>query len=162
MLLQLPVKPYTLKFLTRHLGAAYKLGNVDIYGRFLFALLRQPRTDKQYDDYLDRYTAKFPVRIVPYLVGDRACKNCSPLTVVHFNSFVEEIFYKEFHDFVQFRVEENGVQAKVAIERFCSRFELSEDDISYETLKKNWQRYLKKEKKRRQTGETPSGLSLAA
>ncbi|MGI4865428.1 MAG: hypothetical protein ACRYFZ_16010 [Janthinobacterium lividum] len=162
MLLTLPVKPYTLKFLTRHLGAGYKLGNSDIFGRFLYGLLRSPRTDRQYEDYLDRYTAEFPVRIVPYLVADRACKNCSPLTIVHFNGFVEEIFYKEFHDFVLFRVEEDHMEAKVAIEKFCKRFALTEDDVAYETLKKNWQRFFKKEKKRRQTPDSPSGLSLAA
>jgi hypothetical protein len=159
VLLHLPVKPYTLKFLTRHLGPNYKLGNGDIYGRVVFWLLRHPRTDRQYDDYLDRYTALFPVSIVPYLVADRACKNCSPLTIVHFNGFAEEIFFKEFHDFVEFRVEENHMEAKVAIEKFCNRFELTEDDISYETLKKNWGRYLRKQKKRAQTSNSPTGLS---
>ena len=151
-----------LKFLTRHLGAGYKLSNNDLYGRFLFGLLRQPRTDKQYEDYLDRYSAEFPVRIVPYLVADRACKNCSPLTVVHFNNFAEEIFFKEFHDFVQFRVEEMGTEAKLAILRFSEKFDLSEDDIKFETLKKNWHRYMKREKKRQKTGNSPSGLSRAA
>jgi len=151
-----------LKFLTRHLGEGYKLGNNDIFGRYLFNLLRSPREDRQYDDYLARYTASFPVRIVPYLVADRACKNCSPLTIVHFNNFAEEIFFKEFHDFVQFRVEENLVEAKVAIERFCERNGFTEDDIAYETLKKNWQRYKKKEKKRQAARNNPSGLSLAA
>jgi hypothetical protein len=162
VILSLPVKPYTLKFLTRHLGAAYKLSNNDSYGLYLFSLLRQPRTDRQYEDYLGRYTAQFPVSIVPYLVADRACKNCSPLTVVRFNNFVEGIFFTEFHSFVQFRVEETDMQAKQAIERFCKRFELTEDDISFETLKKNWNRYLKKQKKRLESGDSPSGLSLAA
>ncbi len=151
-----------LKFLTRHLGQNYQLGNNDIFGRYLFNLLRSPREKREYEDYLDRYTAKFPVRIVPYLVADRACKNCSPLTIVHFNNFAEEIFFKEFHDFVQFRVEENQVAAKAAIERFCQRNGFTEDDIAFETLKKNWQRYKKKEKKRQAAGHNPTGLSLAA
>ncbi len=151
-----------LKFLTRHLGAGYKLGNNDIYGRYLYNLLRTPRDERQYEDFLGRYTAKFPVKIVPYLVADRMCKNCTPYTTVNFNSFAEGIFFKEFHDFVQFRVEENEMQAKVAIERFCKRFGLTEEDIAYETLKKNWHRYWKKEKKRQAGGDNPTSLSLAA
>jgi hypothetical protein len=151
-----------LKFLTRHLGAGYQLSNNDIYGRYLYNLLRTPREERQYEDFLDRYTEKFPVKIVPYMVADRMCKNCTPYTIVNFNSFSEGIFFKEFHDFVQFRVEENEVQAKVAIERFCQRFGLTEDDIAYETLKKNWSRYWKKEKKRQAGGDTPTSLSLAA
>ncbi|RZK34684.1 MAG: hypothetical protein EOO57_10630 [Hymenobacter sp.] len=162
MLLYLSVKPYTLKFLTRHLGRDYQLSNVDSFGRYLFGLLRQPRNDKQYDNYLSRYTAKFPVRLVPYLLADRACKNCSSQTVVHFNNFVEEIFFREFRSFVQFRVQEEEMQAKVAIEKFSRFLGLTEDDISFETLKKNWCRYWKKEKKRLESEQTPSGLSLVA
>ena len=162
MLLHLPVKPYILQFLKRHLGENYQLSNVDPFGRYLMGLLRTPRTDRQYDNYLSRYTAKFPVRIVPYLVADRACKNCSSLTVVHFNSFAEDIFYTEFHQFVQVRVEDNLMQAKVAIEQFCFRHQLSEDDVRFETLKRNWHRYWKKEKKRLEILQNPSGLSLAA
>lgn len=162
MLLSIPVKPFALKFLTRHLGPGYKLGCGDLYGSYLFSLLRQPRDHRQYEKFLARYTAVFPVKIVPYLVADRACKNCSPLTIVKFNTLVEEIFFKEFHDFVQFRTEETQVQAKVAIERFCTKFELTEDDIAYETLKKNWQRYQQKEKKRLEKASSPTSLSLAA
>lgn len=151
-----------LKFLTRHLGEGYRLGNNDIFGRFLINMLRSPREERRYDDYLDRYTEKFPVTIVPYMVADRMCKNCSSLTIVHFNNFAEEIFFKEFHDFVQFRVEETEMEARLAILRFCERNNFTEDDISFETLKKNWQRYKKKEKKRRSAPDTPTRLSLAA
>jgi hypothetical protein len=162
VLLSLSVKPYTLKFLTRHLGTDYQLSVVDSFGRYLFGLLRQPRTDKQYDNYLSRYTAKFPVRLVPYLLADRACKNCSSLTTVHFNNFAEEIFFREFHSFVQFRVQEEAMEAKLAIQKFSRFHNLTEEDISFETLKKNWGRYWKKEKKRLESAQTPSGLSLAA
>jgi hypothetical protein len=162
VLLSIPVKPYTLKFLTRHLGRDYQLSNVDLYGIHLFNLLRQERDHRQYDNFLDRYTAQFPVNIVPYMITDRGCKNFSALTIVKFNTFAEQLFYTEFHDFVQCRVEEMGLTAKAGIERFCIKFRLSEEDIAFETLKKNWHRYYKKEKKRQEIEETPTSLSLAA
>jgi hypothetical protein len=161
VLLSLPVKPYILKFLTRHLGRDYQLSNCDLYGIHLFNLLRQERDHRQYDNFLARYTAQFPVNIVPYMITDRGCKNFTALTIVKFNVFAEEIFYKEFHDFVQFRVEETGMPAKAAIERFSIKFGLVEDDVAFETLKRNWNRYWQKEKKRQKAEETPTSLSLA-
>lgn len=162
MQLTLPVKPYTRKFLERHLGAHYQLSNVDAFGRYLYCLLREPRRNSECEEYLGIYTAKFPVRIVPYLLYDRACKNCSAYVVHHFNCFVERIFYDEFHTFVQARVEDGLMEAKEAIERFCAKHKLSEDDVRYETMKRNWQRYWKKEKKRLKDADSPTELSLAA
>ena len=136
MQLAIPVKPYTRKFLERHLGADYQLSNVDAFGRYLYSLLREPQRSDECEEYLSQYTSKFPVRIVPYLVYDRACKNCSAYTIHHFNCFVERIFYDEFHTFVQARVEDGLMEAKEAIERFCAKHKLSEDDVRYETMKR--------------------------
>lgn len=162
MKLELPVKPYSAKFLRRHLGESYQLSNSDIYGRYLFCLLRLPRDDKQYDNYLNRYTKKFPVRIVPYLITDDGCKNCSSQTIIHFNKMVEGVFYTEFHQFVQARVEDGLMEAATAIRRFSTVHQLTEDDIQFDTLKRSWNRYWRKEKKRLESINSPSGLSLAA
>lgn len=166
MQLAISVKPYTRKFLERHLGANYKLSRVDLYGRYLFSLLRHPRSDGQYDASMKQYTAQFTVSIEPALVFDRGlttgCRDFTSCMTNDFNDLVEKVFKQEFHSWVAVN-KALGRPVYLAIRDFVALHRLTEEDISLETLTTSYKRYVRKEMKRQgQTAINPSALNQAA
>ncbi len=143
----IPVKPYTLKFLQRHLATPYKLSRVDQYGMQLFYMLRSPRTDARFDLLMKQYESKFVFTIDPVAVIDgcmlEGVSNFTSAMTNDFNSWVERIFKHEFHTYVQVN-SDCGVPVFTAIRQYCDIHNLTEEDISQETLRTSYKRYLKK------------------
>ncbi len=162
MLLRIPVKPYTLKFLHRHLSADYKLSQLDPYGIQLFAMLRRQLRDAQYDGLMSQYTSVFTVRFEPGQVFDRGCRELTSRTINDFNNWVERVFKHKFHSYVEVHSQEIGTPVFVAIRKFYAKHGLSEDDIAEETMRTSYKRYLKKQKNRQVSGNSPSALNHAA
>jgi hypothetical protein len=144
--LTLPVSPAVAKFLAVHLGDDYKLSQTDPFGMYLFNMMRRPLSDRQYDGAMGKFSARFNVRFVPSVFYDRSCHNLSSLTVYHFNSFVENIIKTELHAFVDthvyFKMSCHG-----AIVAFMEKYNFTDDDYSFDALKKSYQRFKKKHQK---------------
>jgi hypothetical protein len=141
MLITLQVKPYTVKFLTRHVGHNYQLRLDDPFGNYLFTQLRKNSKSKRAEGFMSRYTCTFPVSVCPDKLRKKGARAITSLTIINFNNFVELIFKHEFHTFVETWTEENGLTIAEAIRRFCQRYNLSEEDISEDTLRRSYLRY---------------------
>ncbi|MBC6698062.1 hypothetical protein [Hymenobacter sp. BT190] len=163
--IEIPVKPYTLKFLQRYLGSSYKLSFVDPYGIHLFNMLRSPRQNKRFDALMGQYKQKFVVSIDPVRVIDAGLRDgvagFSSAMVNDFNAWVESVFKQDFHSYVETH-HEMGLPVFSAIRKYCDKHQLTEDDISQETLRTSYKRYLKKEVKRRKMADSSFPLNQAA
>lgn len=141
MLITLPVKPYTSKFLARHIGNDYKLRLDDPFGNHLFALLQKNNRSTRADKHQKAYTCTFPVQVCQDKLHKKGARGITGLTVVGFNNFTELIFKHEFHSFVETWTDEAQLTVAEAIRRFCARYKLTEDDISQDSLRRSYLRY---------------------
>ncbi|AMJ65029.1 hypothetical protein [Hymenobacter sp. PAMC 26628] len=137
---EIPVKPHVQKYMLHHLGAAYKLSTLDPLGRHLRMLLQQPRVKKELDAYTARYTAKFALLVKGSLLLEKRFRSLSSKDVIDFNNFVEAVIKTEFHGFVAAGCE-FGMSEYGAIQRFRAKYDFQDEDISFDTLKKSWQRH---------------------
>ncbi|QCR23091.1 hypothetical protein [Pontibacter sp. SGAir0037] len=142
MILTFPVKVTSAvyKYLQVHLGPDYKLSETDHIGMYLYNLLRQPLQDKQYDKSVEKYTAKFPVRIVSSTVMNKRCKNCSSYTFYKFNTFIQNLLKAELHAYVD-NHREFGLTMHGAIVEFMEKYDFCDEDYTFEALKKSYQRW---------------------
>lgn len=138
---QVPVKPHVQKYLAFHLGRGYKLTSTDAFGRCLKMLLQLPRTNAFLNGFTARYTAVFGVGVEGNMILQKRLRSLSAKSVIDFNNFVEAIIKTEFHAFVDnrrlFDLSQYG-----SIQAFRHKYDFQDEDISFDTLKKSWQRFM--------------------
>lgn len=135
-----PVKPHVQKYLLRHLGAGYKLSQLDPYGRCLRLLLQLRPEKKAWDGFTGRYTASFGVSVEGNLLLQKRLKAPTSKTIIDFSNFVEGIIKAEFYGLVAHR-KTFGLSLYGAVQQFRATYDFQDEDISHDTLKKAWQRY---------------------
>lgn len=137
-----PVKPHVAKFLLHHLGAGYRLSQLDPFGRELKNLLQLNRKKTYWDGHTGRYTASFCVAVEGNMILQKRLRALTSKSIIDFNNFVEGIIKAEFFGFVDnhraFKLSKHG-----AIQSFRAKYDFQDDDISFDTLKKSWQRFEK-------------------
>ncbi|RNI27639.1 hypothetical protein EFA69_16100 [Rufibacter immobilis] len=142
--LSIAVKPYTLKYLEASLflqeNEIYKLSKLDAFGLFLNTLMRRPLDDIQYHNYLKRYTAIFQVSVKVDEIVIMGFK-LTPQGMVDFNNFVEGIIRSEFHAYVDYALEYGSSSRAKAFLKFREKYNMSEEDYPFETMKKSYDRY---------------------
>lgn len=135
-----PVKPHVAKYLAFHLGEGYKLSQLDPFGRELKTLLGQKKENKWFNGFTRRYTASFGVAVEGNLILQKRLKGLTAKEIIDFNNFVEGIIKWEFFGFVAGRCQVAQSQYS-AIQAFREQYNFEDEDMSYDTLKKAWQRY---------------------
>lgn len=58
----------------------------------------------------------------------------------HFNSILQDEFYEEMLKFVGYRYTGRKGEIKRALHDFCEFYKISEDDLPFRTLQKQWER----------------------
>lgn len=150
--LDFPVRPHLLKYLQVHLqllrvqevpfqASDYALSSEGRFGLPLTLLLQKPAKSARHDGSIDDCTAMFGVDLrnfkgaYKYLLEGQL----SPWVIFQFNDFVEDYFRKELHWWVN-RHRERRATNKDAIYSFMAFYDVTEDDIPFETLRKDVQR----------------------
>lgn len=137
---QVPVKPHVKKYLLYHLGEPYRLTSTDAFGRHLKMLLQQPREKAFLDGFTAKYTEVLGVSVEGNMILQKRLRALSSKSIVDFNNFVEAVIKTEFHSFVDnrrlFKLSQYG-----SIQAFRDKYDFEDSDISFDTLKKSWQRF---------------------
>lgn len=158
--LLIPVDPHVLKYLKfSQEEEHYFLSESDIFGLFLFRLLREAPVERRRDAGLADYTQKWEVHLGSYGSDSWGIGEPTSKAVYLFNSFVHKFILKDLHGYVE-QALDHGEQAKFAIEGFMLKYGFGEEDIQFATLQKSWTRYWaerKRAKKKRVslTGRLP-------
>lgn len=144
--LTLKVTPAVRKYLLVHLGENYMLSETDPIGLNLYNLIRQPihkaPVEKaKYEKWVQRHqTSIFEVKISSKRLFEEKCSNLSYTTHHKFNSLVEKILKQELHTFVE-NHREFGLGQHAAIQTIMAKYSLDDSDISFDALKKSFQRF---------------------
>ncbi len=150
--LDFPLRPHLLKYLQVHLqlacvqqvpfqAADYTLSSEGRFGLPLTLLLQKPARSARYEGSIDDCTAALGVDLRNFkgAYAHLLKGQLTPWVIFQFNDFVEGWFRKELYWWVS-EHRQRGATNKDAIYSFMAFYEVSEDDIAYETLKKDAQR----------------------
>jgi hypothetical protein len=145
--LNFPMKKHLVKYLVVHLEEDYSLSERDQFGALLFHLLRNGLKDSQKDGTMDQYKGRFAIRLSRYPMKQYGLKGMNSNTVFLFNNHVDNLFREELFAWVEIMGQRLDMTTKDAIISFMDLYDLEEEDIAFETLKKAVQREQKPKKK---------------
>lgn len=137
-------KRYLKKYLQYLFNGNFYLNRSDHHiKRFLFYLLER----KQVPTY-DLDNAKFACNdIITFKVGSdtlhRYGWDLPKKSVIEFNNYLEDHFREALHNYVCFRMAFN-IKKKSAIEEFADVYNITPDDVDYDSLRKMEDRFRKK------------------
>lgn len=150
--LDFPLRPHLLKYLQVHLKLTassadplrledYVLSKAGRFGFALNQLLRKPTKSARHEGSVEDCTSQLGINLrnfnAPYYELTQG--KLSPWVVFQFNEFVEDYFRAELHWWVR-QHRERRATIKDAIRSFMAFYDVGEDDVAYETLRKDVQR----------------------
>lgn len=144
-----PVRPHLLKYLRVHLSLVasqadprklddYVLSKAERFGFALNQLLRKPVKSARHEASVEDCSAVLGINLrnfnAPYY--DLTQGKLSPYAVFQFNEFVDGLFREELYWWVgQMCARRSSILD--AIHSFMALYEVTEDDIAYETLRRD-------------------------
>lgn len=147
-----PIKPHLLKYLQVHLKLKrtqespilvedYLLSKTNRFGFALNQLLRKPAKSARHESSIEECTAVLGVDLRNFNAAyyDLLRGKLSAYCVFQFNDFVDDNFYAELYWWVREQRARRST-IKDAIRSFMVFYDVSEDELAYETLRKNVQR----------------------
>ncbi len=140
--LAFPVRPYVRKYLVRHLGEHYVLSRADRFGLFLFHLLRKQGRGAKKTGGKEKCSATFAIDLRNFPFRQYGLEELTSYSIFHFNEFVDELLKGELYMWVRAHATaaRHRTTVKDAIVDFMVLYDLREEDISFETLRKSVQR----------------------
>lgn len=139
--LDFPVKPHVQKYLNSHLGRdPYVLSTSDRFGKMLFHLLRRQLKGTLYHvGNRENCTQRFSLDLRNFPAHQYGLTQLTDYSIYHFNDFVDDTMKEELYTWVGNFVN-NQVTIKEVIVDFMAAYDLREEDMQYETLRKAVQR----------------------
>lgn len=146
--LKIPVRPHVKKYLAVHLGDDYTLSLADAFGIMLLQLLRRPLVDKRKEASMEAYTEKFRFGTEGYPAQKWGLRSFTTGTIYLFNKFVHEVMMAEMYGHVSTSVN-HGLGLHDAIDEFLAKYDFTDRDLTFDAVKKTYQRQRAKDKRRK-------------
>ena len=168
---KIPTKPYLKRYLHYRYPMPYKLSLTDNLGLFVYHLLRRQTTSAFHVKIAKQYNVKYTIRIGVKYLEFRQAINLTDHTVVLFNNYVESMLKEELYKELESRevyfeatkdtytLKTSPFTIKAGILSFLAKYNISESELSYETLKKDYYRFRKKKQKKLLTRLSPNKKS---
>jgi hypothetical protein len=143
--IKVAVRPFIKKYLAglNYATDPFVLSTTNKYGLFVYHCLEKPRLkvlDEIEEHPLDKRIYSDVLRIT---VSEKYWEERGPIMSVqsewHFNKFVLQDFNDEFYNYVRNRIGPKGTINK-AIRSFLDMYDISEDDLSFKTIQRAFQR----------------------
>ena len=150
MLFRIPIKPYLKKFVLKRLPEPYYSSNKEYLGVFLMKLLRDKHQQNIYDNWRDNYIGRLHVELPEHNVARKCAKNINGAVIVKFNSFLRDLFEEKMYEFIEQRIMYSNTKVLVstAINDWIEIYDLTEDEIPYDSLRKKYMRRKQKYNKK--------------
>jgi hypothetical protein len=136
--ISIPVKPHVKKYIEVKYGETHTLTTKSFLGLLLFNVLDKnaPVLDHDFKNFGDQYEIKISRQ---YLYENGY--NVSTVKRKFLSVCLEKLFVEEFYQFVDIHVSSIRLSAAQSIRLFLEKYNLTENEINYETMYKKYQRY---------------------
>ena len=135
VIVNFPVKPHVYKYLQKKCGEKLVVTKSDFFGSMVLDIL-----SKNYSDLQAVSTdVTFPVEIsVRYM--EKMGVYIDSKIIRKFNTRVDDIFREEMRTYVMLNFSANKIPKETSLKQFMFNYNLSEDDVKFETLVKDIKR----------------------
>lgn len=127
-----PVQPHVYKYLQSKVGECMTVSRKDFWGNLVLDILSKRYTSSV--SLTDELV--YPVEISMRYMSEFGVFIDSK-TVKKFNSQIDNLFREEMRTHVFINYEKNGIPKDRALKQFLEYFNIDEDDMKFETLKKD-------------------------
>jgi hypothetical protein len=135
------------QFLLFHFGASYKMSFRDYLGHYIYGLFQTQISYPSKEIDVSSMTEDYTLIMTDWNIYGLGINSLSEYKMHRFNQFIIEMFNDRMVDYVA-SMEEEGIDNKVAILKWCSKYNLDKGSQDwYAALKKNYYRKKKKYKK---------------
>jgi len=127
-----PVQPHVYKYLQAKVGESMTVSRKDFWGNLVLDIL-----SKRYSSTINLSNELvYPVEISMRYMSEYGVFIDSK-TVKKFNSQIDNLFREEMRTHVFINYEKNNIPKDRALKQFLEYFNIDEDDMKFETLKKD-------------------------
>jgi len=127
-----PVQPHVYKYLQSKVGESMTVSKKDFWGNLILDILSKRYTSPVTQPEELVYPVEISMRYMTeygVFIDSR--------TVKKFNTQIDNLFREEMRTHVFINYEKNSIPKDRALKQFLDYFNISEDDIKFETLKKD-------------------------
>lgn len=138
VIINFPVKLHVYKYLQKKVGEKLVVTKSDFFGSMVLDVLSKNYSDLQ--SVSDDIT--FPVEIsVRYI--DKMGVYIDSKIIRKFNTRIDDVFREEMRTYVGLNFSANKIPKETSLKQFLFNYNMSEDDIKFETLVKDLRRNIK-------------------
>lgn len=131
-----PVKPYLHKFLTHKFGPHFIYTKASI----LSPVIKSVLTESVSSELLGFKEEMYYEVIIPSNYFNKNSISFSSEKAFQFNKDVDHLFREELYQFMVLNHEIYGIKFRTSFRDYLSKFDITENDVKYETLLKQFQR----------------------
>lgn len=143
----IPIKPHLKKFMQYYTEVdPYKISTKDMFGRIILQELKKPTT--WYPPTTIDYKEKIDIVIPGHYYVKYNKVEVTDQTIKNVNNFLNNVFFEQFRFLIFSYQKMNDVMVSQSIRNFMELYELTEDDISFEYLKRDFYRFIEKRRKK--------------
>ncbi len=139
----LPCKDSVKHFLESNFGVKGNpilLRKSSYVGNYFHALVVD--ASEKHDKKPNNYRHVVPIKITEDMVLKKGCI-LTGTNVVAFNTFVHDYFKNQIHVAMDVLIEMKDIKIKEAVDMIYNKFDLDESIMTYEAIRKDYQRYKK-------------------
>lgn len=136
--IKIPVKPHVKKYIAVRYGTEHTLTKKSLLGILLFNILDK-KTEKPDQGFCD-YTDKYIIQISKQYFYENGFS--IPLRKRRFLAIcLDKLFIEDFYSYIDISVSKMNTSAAEAMRVFLEQYSISENDVKYESLYKQYQRH---------------------
>lgn len=138
---QIPVKAHVKKYLSDRYGMEHKLTKTTLLGILVFNVLdkKLSKPDKDFSEFDHKYEIIVPKRYFNERGFSIDLKKRRFLAIC-----LEKVFNEDLHLFIDTVISSHlKISATQAMKIFLKKYKISENEVKFETLYRNYQRYCK-------------------
>jgi hypothetical protein len=136
--ISIPVKPHVKKYMSFRYGNEHTFSKNSLLGILLIHVLdkKVPKSNFVFKDYKENY----PILISEQYYYRHGCE--IPLKKRRYLALcLEKIFTEDLHLFIDFGMSEFSLSAAECIRKFFKKYEITENEVKYESVYRSFQRY---------------------
>jgi hypothetical protein len=137
ILIHIPVKNHVKKFLIKRYGAIHKVSKKTFIGLFLLQLLEK-RVDKPEKESSNECFYEIEV---PEYYFNKNGYSIDANKLKFLSVCLERLFIEDFNTFVDNELSKGSMTATKAIRLFFSIYSITENDLNFDSVYRNYQRY---------------------
>lgn len=157
---KIPTKPYLKRYLHFRYPQPYRISLADSFGVFLYHILRRQTYRVAHQPIAANFSVKYSIKIGKWYLDSKGVCYLTNSTIVLFNNFVESMLREELYKHLEscelhyaataeiYNLKTSPFTTKAGILNFLDKYNIDQQELSYQTLKKDYYRYkLKKQNK---------------